>query len=91
MQQRIVLTFRGTLQAGGLGQEEPHEVQERELLDKKCQLLLLVRNNPKHQVKVWLTAGQHLCREGPGSSHEHQAEYKPATNATAKEVNSLLG
>lgn len=31
MHQRIVLTFRETLQAGGLGQEEPHEVQEREM------------------------------------------------------------
>lgn len=31
-----------------------------------------------------LTAGQQLCREGPGSPHEHQTEYKPATNPHSK-------
>lgn len=29
--QRIMLTFKGTLQAGGLGQEESHDVLERKI------------------------------------------------------------
>jgi len=61
MHQRVVLPFRGTLQAGVLGQENLIKSKKG-----KCQILNLVRNNPRHQGKLRLTAGKQLGRAGSG-------------------------